>query len=191
MRGEGWFYREACTPGAPSWRAARDDGARGVHLPRGSLILHASPPPNLPRFSHAYPFLTRFSRAFLEVFWCSKWVMHHIVGNLSTSSFQRYKVCANRSSDERVMALGSRGAGAVFVCFSSEDSGQTGDVFGEPRVPRRSRSRYLSNAPGLADQLVASWKDSAREGGCPGGKTHFTSGAFFLKSCPSSRAYLT
>ena len=89
------------------------------------------------------------------------------------------------------MAPGSRGAGAVFVCFSGEDSGQTGDVICEPRVPRRSRSRYLSNAPRLEDQLVASRKDSAREGGCPGGKTHFTPSAFFLKSCPSSRAYLT
>uniref|UniRef100_A0A2N9GPD5 Uncharacterized protein n=1 Tax=Fagus sylvatica TaxID=28930 RepID=A0A2N9GPD5_FAGSY len=66
----------------------------------------------------------------------------------------------------RVMAPGSRGVGAVFVHFSGEDSGQTGDAIGEPRVPRRSRSRYLSNAPGLADQLVASRKDSAREGGC-------------------------
>uniref|UniRef100_A0A2N9F750 Aminotransferase-like plant mobile domain-containing protein n=1 Tax=Fagus sylvatica TaxID=28930 RepID=A0A2N9F750_FAGSY len=91
--------------------------------------------------------------------------MRHIVGKLSTSSFQRYKVCANRSSDEGVMAPGSRGVGAVFVHFSDEDSGQTGDAIGEPRVPRRSRSRYLSNAPGLADQLVASRKDSAREGG--------------------------
>uniref|UniRef100_A0A2N9GC75 Uncharacterized protein n=1 Tax=Fagus sylvatica TaxID=28930 RepID=A0A2N9GC75_FAGSY len=54
---------------------------------------------------------------------------------------------------------------AVFVRFSDEDSGQTGDAIGEPRVPRRSWSRYLSNAPGLADQLVASRKDSAREGG--------------------------
>uniref|UniRef100_A0A2N9HCG9 Uncharacterized protein n=1 Tax=Fagus sylvatica TaxID=28930 RepID=A0A2N9HCG9_FAGSY len=43
------------------------------------------------------------------------WVMRHIVGKLSTSSFQRYKVCANRSSDEGVMAPGSRGVGAVFV----------------------------------------------------------------------------
>ena len=89
------------------------------------------------------------------------------------------------------MAFESRGAGAVFVCFSGEDSGQTGDAFGEPRVSRRSRSHYLSNAPRFADQLVASWKDSAREGGCPGEKTHFTPGTFFLKSCPSSRAYLT
>ena len=89
------------------------------------------------------------------------------------------------------MALGSRGAGAVFVCFSGEDSGQTGDASGEPRVPRCSQSRYLSNAPRLVDQLVASRKDSAREGGCPGGKTHFTPSTFFLKSCPSSRAYLT
>uniref|UniRef100_A0A2N9IQN1 Reverse transcriptase domain-containing protein n=1 Tax=Fagus sylvatica TaxID=28930 RepID=A0A2N9IQN1_FAGSY len=135
-------------------------------LPRGSLILHASPPPNPPRFSRAYPFLTRFSRAVLEAFWYSKWVMQHIFGNLSTSTFQRYKVCMNRSSDGRVMTPRSRGAGAIFACFSDKDSGQTGDATGEPRVARRSRSRHLSNAPGLAGQLAASRKDSAREGGC-------------------------
>ena len=89
------------------------------------------------------------------------------------------------------MAPGSRGAGAVLVCFSGEDSGQSRDATGELRVPRRSRSHYLSNAPRLEDQLVASRKDSAREGGCPGGKTRFTPSTFFLKSCPSSRAYLT
>ena len=97
----------------------------------------------------------------------------------------------NRSSDERVMAPGSWCVGAIFARFSGEDSDQTGDATGEPRVPRRSRSRYLSNAPGFADQLVASREESAREGDCPGGKTRFTPGAFFLKSCPSSRAYLT
>uniref|UniRef100_A0A2N9FC89 Uncharacterized protein n=1 Tax=Fagus sylvatica TaxID=28930 RepID=A0A2N9FC89_FAGSY len=89
-----------------------------------------------------------------------------------------------------VMAPGSRGVGAVFVHFSGEDSGQTGDAIGEPRVPRRSWSRYLSNAPGLADQLVASRKDSAREGGCPGGKNAFCSQrAFFsnLVPVPDSR----
>jgi hypothetical protein len=89
------------------------------------------------------------------------------------------------------MAPGSRGVGAVFVHFSDEDSGQTGDAIGEPRVPRRSWSRYLSNAPGVADQLVANRKDSAREGGCPGEKMCFTPSAFFLESCPSSRAFLT
>jgi hypothetical protein len=89
------------------------------------------------------------------------------------------------------MAPGSRGIGAVFVHSSGEDSDQTGDAFGEPRVPRRSRSHYLSNAPGLADQLVVSREDSAREGGCPGEKMRFAPSAFFLKSCPSSRAYLT
>jgi hypothetical protein len=89
------------------------------------------------------------------------------------------------------MAPGSRGVEAVFVHFSGEDSDQMGGAIGEPRVPRRSWSRYLSNAPGLGYQLVASRKDSAREGGCPGGKTRFTPSAFFLKSCPSSRAYLT
>uniref|UniRef100_A0A2N9HX10 Uncharacterized protein n=1 Tax=Fagus sylvatica TaxID=28930 RepID=A0A2N9HX10_FAGSY len=94
--------------------------------------------------------------------------MRHIVGKLSTSSFQRYKVCANRSSDEGVMAPGSRGIGAVFVHSSdAKIPVKRGMLFGEPRVPRRSRSHYLSNAPGLADQLVASRKDSAREGGFP------------------------
>ena len=82
--------------------------------------------------------------------------MQHIVGKLSMSSFQRYKVYVNQSLDERVMAPGSRGVGAVFVHFSDEDSGQTGNAIGEPRVPRRSWSRYLSNAPGVADPLVAS-----------------------------------
>uniref|UniRef100_A0A2N9EUV2 Uncharacterized protein n=1 Tax=Fagus sylvatica TaxID=28930 RepID=A0A2N9EUV2_FAGSY len=52
------------------------------------------------------------------------------------------------------MAPGSRGAGAIFVCFSGEDSGQTGKATGEPRVPRRGWSFHLSNAPRLADQLV-------------------------------------
>jgi hypothetical protein len=89
------------------------------------------------------------------------------------------------------MAPGSRGVRVVFVCFSGEDSGQTGDATSKPRVARRSRSCYLSNAPGLADQLVACREDSAREGGCLGEKMRFVPSALFLKSCPSSRAYLT
>uniref|UniRef100_A0A2N9I1T8 Uncharacterized protein n=1 Tax=Fagus sylvatica TaxID=28930 RepID=A0A2N9I1T8_FAGSY len=129
------------------------------------LSFHASQPLESSSISVRVPFFIRFSGAVLEVFRNSNWVMRHIVGKLSTSSFQRCKVCANRSSDEGVMAPGSRGIGAVFVHSSGEDSGQTGDAIGEPRVPRRSRSHYLSNAPGLADQLVASRKDSAREGG--------------------------
>uniref|UniRef100_A0A2N9FW66 Uncharacterized protein n=1 Tax=Fagus sylvatica TaxID=28930 RepID=A0A2N9FW66_FAGSY len=129
------------------------------------LSFHASSSLESSSISVRVPFFIRFSGAVLEVFRNSKWVMRHIVGKLSTSSFQRYKVCANRSSDEGVMAPGSRGVGAVFVHSSDADSGQTGDAIGEPRVPRRSRSHYLSNAPGLADQLVASRKDSAREGG--------------------------
>ena len=109
-----------------------------VQVPRGNLICHAAPPPNLPRFSHVYHFLTRFSGAVLEAFWCSKRVMHHIAGNLSMSTFQRYKVCMNQSSDERVMAPRSRSAGAVFSCFLGEDSGQTGEATGESSIARRS-----------------------------------------------------
>ena len=104
--------------------------------------------------------------------------------------FPTYNVCANRSSDERVMAPGSWGAEVVFVCFSGEDSGRMRDATGEPRVARCSRSRHLSNAPGLTGQLAASRKDSAREGGCPGGKTRFIPSEFFLKSSPSSRVLL-
>ena len=64
----------------------------------------------------------------------------------------------------------SRDTRAVFAHFSGKDSGQTGDAASEPRVVRRSWSRHISNAPGLADQLVVSREDSACEGGCPGEK---------------------
>ena len=86
------------------------------------------------------------------------------------STFQPYKVCANRSSDGRVMTPGSRGAGAIFARFSGEDSGQTEEATSEPRVARRSWSHHISNAPRLADQLVVSREDSASEGGCLGEK---------------------
>ena len=69
------------------------------------------------------------------------------------------------------MVPGSWDAGAIFSCFFGEDSGQTGEATGEPRVARCRRSCHLSNAPKLADQLAVSRKDSAREGGCSGGKT--------------------
>ena len=82
------------------------------------------------------------------------------------------------------MAPGSWGVGAVFVRFSNEDSGQSGDATGEPRVPRRSWSRHLSNAPGLARQLPASRKDSAREGGCLGEKCTKPSAHFSLNLVP-------
>ena len=70
------------------------------------------------------------------------------------------------------------------MCFSGEDSGQSGDVTGEPRVPRRSWIHHLSNAPGLARQLAASWKDSAREGGCLGEKCTKPSAHFSLNLVP-------
>uniref|UniRef100_A0A2N9J135 Reverse transcriptase domain-containing protein n=1 Tax=Fagus sylvatica TaxID=28930 RepID=A0A2N9J135_FAGSY len=43
--------------------------------------------------------------------------MQHIFRNFVTSTFQRYKVCANQSSDERDMAPGSWGVGAFFRVF--------------------------------------------------------------------------
>ena len=132
----GLIYRRASTPGTPSWRVMMARLACARHV--AFLSIHASSSSNLPQFLCAYPFLTRFSREVLEVFRNSKWVIQHIFGKLSTSSFQRYKVCTNRSSDERVMAPGSRGVRAIFVRFFDEDSSQTGDVIGEPRVPRRS-----------------------------------------------------
>uniref|UniRef100_A0A2N9H708 Uncharacterized protein n=1 Tax=Fagus sylvatica TaxID=28930 RepID=A0A2N9H708_FAGSY len=105
--------------------------------------------------------------------------MQHIAGKLSTSFFQRYKVCMNSEFGRESYGSRKSGVGAVFVHFSGEDSDQTWDAIGEPIVPRRSWSRYLSNAPRLTDQLVASRKDSAREGGCLGGKT--SCAAYFCK----------
>ena len=68
------------------------------------------------------------------------------------------------------MAPRSQGVGDVFSRFSGENSGQMGDATGEPRVASRSWSCSLSNTPELMDQIVVSRKESAREGGCPGGK---------------------
>ena len=128
----------------------------------------------------AHNFLTQFSRVILEAFWYSKWVIQNTVGKPQKSTFQRYKLCTNQSLDRKVMAPGSRGVGAVFSCFSGKDSGQTGEATGEPRVASRSWSCSLSYAPGLADQLAVSRKDSAREGDCPGGKTRQIFSAFSL-----------
>jgi hypothetical protein len=70
--------------------------------------------------------------------------MKGTVRKLEKSTFQRYKVCVNRSSDGKVMALGSPGVRDVFLHFSDEDSNQTGDATGEPRVASRSRIYSLS-----------------------------------------------
>jgi hypothetical protein len=179
-------------------RLTWDHGALRVTMPheflqppRGNLIRHAAPPPNPPRFSRSYPFLARFSGAVLEAFWCSKWVIQYISRKLSMSTFQRYKVYMNQSLEEQVMAPGSRGAGAVFSCFSGEDSSQTGEATGELRVARRSWSCHLSNAPRLTDQLIVSREDSAREGGCQGEKRVRSPARFSLLFCLRSRAYLT
>jgi hypothetical protein len=172
----GGVARLACHYGARRVMVA----CEACSLPRGDLIRHTAPPPNPPRFLRAFCFLTRFWGAILEAFWCSIWVMQHIFGKLATSTFQRYNICTNRRTDERVMAPGSRGVRDVFSHFSGEDSGQTREATGEPRVSRCSWSCHLSNAPELVDQLAVSQKDSAREGGCLGGKTRQIFSAFFL-----------
>jgi hypothetical protein len=64
--------------------------------------------------------------------------MQHTVGKPQMSTFKRCKVCTNRSSDEKVMAPRSWGVEAVFLRFSGEDSGQTGEATGKPRVASRS-----------------------------------------------------
>jgi hypothetical protein len=76
------------------------------------------------------------------------------------------------------MAPESRGVGAIR--FSDEDSGQTGEATGELRVASCSWSCSLCYALGLIDQIAVSWKESAREGGCPGGKTRQIFSAFSL-----------
>uniref|UniRef100_A0A2N9HYK2 Uncharacterized protein n=1 Tax=Fagus sylvatica TaxID=28930 RepID=A0A2N9HYK2_FAGSY len=129
------------------------------------LSFHASSSSNPPRFPCAYPFLSDFRGQF----WRSSGTQNGSCGISSESSRRPL------SNDIKFARIGVRtrelwlpevGVSELFLCtFPDEDSGQTGNAIGEPRVPRRSRSHYLSNAPGLADQLVASRKDSAREGG--------------------------
>ena len=87
-----------------------------------------------------------------------------------------------RSSDEKVIAPGSRVVRAIFSRFSSEDSGQMGDATGEPRVASRNWSCSFSQGSKLMDQITASRKESTHEGGCPGGKTRRVFSTFSLFS---------
>jgi hypothetical protein len=68
----------------------------------------------------------------------------------------------------------------LFSHFFGEDSDQTGEATAQPRVASCSWSYSLSYVPKLADQIAASRKESAREGGCPGGKTRQIFSAFSL-----------
>ena len=72
------------------------------------------------------------------------------------STFQRYKVRMNPSLEGKVMTLGSRGVRAIFSHFFGEDSDQTGEATGKPRVTSCSWSFSLSYAPELIDQIAAS-----------------------------------
>uniref|UniRef100_A0A2N9HY83 Uncharacterized protein n=1 Tax=Fagus sylvatica TaxID=28930 RepID=A0A2N9HY83_FAGSY len=114
--GEGRFYRKPCTPRAAPSCAAHDGPARVVVLPRGSLILPRQQPLESSSISVRVPFFIRFSGAVLEVFRNSKWVMRHIVGKLSTSSFQRYKVWARIGVRTRELWLPEVGVSELFLC---------------------------------------------------------------------------
>ena len=81
------------------WRMVRLRGVCGCHV---------APPANPSRFTCLYSFLNQFLGQILEALCYSKWVIQDTVGKLEKSTFQRYKVCANRSSDGKVMAPGSR-----------------------------------------------------------------------------------
>uniref|UniRef100_A0A2N9FHI8 Uncharacterized protein n=1 Tax=Fagus sylvatica TaxID=28930 RepID=A0A2N9FHI8_FAGSY len=128
------------------------------YLPRSS-------PSNPPRFPCAYPFLSDFRGQF----WRSSGTQNGSCGISSESSRRPL------SNDIKFARIGVRtrelwlpevGVSELFSCtLPVKIPIKRGMLIGEPRVPRRSRSHYLSNAPGLADQLVASRKDSAREGG--------------------------
>ena len=133
--GRGWFYRRACTPRASPSRAVRYGPTQ---VPRGTLILHASPPLNLPRFSCAYPFLTRF----LGQFWRPSGAQN---GSCSISSESSQRLLSNDIKFARIKVrtrelwLPEVGLPELFLCvFSGEDSGRTGDAIDEPRVARRS-----------------------------------------------------
>uniref|UniRef100_A0A2N9H975 Uncharacterized protein n=1 Tax=Fagus sylvatica TaxID=28930 RepID=A0A2N9H975_FAGSY len=129
------------------------------------LSFHASSSSNPPRFPCAYPFLSDFRGQF----WRSSGTQNGSCGISSESSRRPL------SNDIKFARIGVRtrelwlpevGVSELFLCtFPVKIPVKRGNAIGEPRVPRRSRSHYLSNAPGLADQLVASRKDSAREGG--------------------------
>uniref|UniRef100_A0A2N9G3S0 Aminotransferase-like plant mobile domain-containing protein n=1 Tax=Fagus sylvatica TaxID=28930 RepID=A0A2N9G3S0_FAGSY len=94
--------------------------------------------------------------------------MQHISGKISRRPLSNGIKFVRIGVRTRELWLPEVGVSELFLCtFPVKIPDQTGDAIGEPRVPRRSWSRYLSNAPGLADQLVASRKDSAREGGSP------------------------
>uniref|UniRef100_A0A2N9H482 Uncharacterized protein n=1 Tax=Fagus sylvatica TaxID=28930 RepID=A0A2N9H482_FAGSY len=72
---------------------------------------------------------------------------------------------SNFSNDIKFVRIGVRtrelwlpevGVLELFLCaFPVKIPVKSGDATGEPRVPRRSWSRHLSNAPGLARQLAA------------------------------------
>uniref|UniRef100_A0A2N9HMT0 Uncharacterized protein n=1 Tax=Fagus sylvatica TaxID=28930 RepID=A0A2N9HMT0_FAGSY len=85
------------------------------------------------------------------------------------------------------MAPRSRDVRVVFPRFFGKDSCQTGDASGESRVVSRSRSCSLSQDSELADQLAVSWKESALEGGCSGGKARQIFSTFSLFSSVFAR----
>uniref|UniRef100_A0A2N9G1R5 Uncharacterized protein n=1 Tax=Fagus sylvatica TaxID=28930 RepID=A0A2N9G1R5_FAGSY len=111
---------------ASKWQCLIRHAAPPPANPEALAVLFLMPSSNAPR-AHGSTFLSRGDSA--------------LEGGVLEARFRR-------SLDEQVMAPGSRGARAIFSCFSGEDSSQTGEATGELRVARRSWICHLSMHPG-------------------------------------------
>ena len=130
---------------------------------------------NLKNINKTFGARTLFRPDFQGSFWRSSGAQNGSCGILSESSRSLL------SNDIRFALIGVqteelwlpkvRVSELFFSHFSGEDSGQTGEATGEPRIASCSWSCSLSYASELVDQIVVSRKESTREGGCPGGKT--------------------
>ena len=102
------------------------------------------------KFVRVHSFLTRFLKAILEVFWYSKWVMQYIVGKRQMSTFQWYKVCANRSLEGKVMTPGSRGVELFFRIFPVKIPAKRGK-------PPANRELHVIAGVSLFPTHLSSW----------------------------------
>ena len=153
-------------------RLARHHAARRVMMPReacachvASLSFHASTYPNLPRFPCAYPFLTDFRGQF----WGSSGTQN---GSCSISSESPRRHISNGINvvqigvRKRELWLPEVGVSELFLCTFPM------------KIP-------------VKQGMLSANREFHVVAGVVIFPTRFTPSAFFLKSCPSSRAFLT